>query len=174
VQSRTRRTDNPRVPAIVLTTLNARWSHAALGLRYLRANLGALREDSEIVEFTIARPVEEIVADLVARAPRLVGFGVYLWNVAQTTRVIERLKAVAPQITAVVGGPEVSHEVGEQRRHPAAAGRTGAALRRVQRHRSAPAPPVRRGLARLPVQVRVLPVGAGQDGVAVSAGNLPA
>jgi hypothetical protein len=103
------------MPAIVLTTLNARWSHAALGLRYLRANLGELRGDSEIVEFTIARPIEEILADLVERAPRLVGFGVYIWNVAQTTRVIERLKALAPQITVVVGGPEVSHEVGEQR-----------------------------------------------------------
>jgi hypothetical protein len=103
------------MPAIVLTTLNARWSHAALGLRYLRANLGELRGDSEIAEFTIARPIEQIVADLVARAPRLVGFGVYIWNVAQTTRVIERLKALAPQITVVVGGPEVSHEVGEQR-----------------------------------------------------------
>jgi hypothetical protein len=103
------------MPAILLTTLNARWSHAALGLRYLRANLGELRQDSEIVEYTIARPAEEIVADLLARTPRLVGFGVYIWNVAQTTRVIEQLKARAPQITVVVGGPEVSHEVERQR-----------------------------------------------------------
>ena len=29
---------------IVLATLNARYAHASLGLRYLRANLGALRE----------------------------------------------------------------------------------------------------------------------------------
>ena len=103
------------MPAILLTTLNARWSHAALGLRYLRANLGELRADSEIVEYTIARPVEEIVAELVARAPRIVGLGVYIWNVAQTTRVVELLKARAPQITVVVGGPEVSHEVERQR-----------------------------------------------------------
>jgi len=103
------------MPAIVLTTLNARWSHAALGLRYLRANLGELRDDSAIVEYTIARPAEQIVADLVARAPRLVGFGVYIWNVAQSTRVLELLKARAPQIVVVVGGPEVSHEVDEQR-----------------------------------------------------------
>jgi len=103
------------MPSIVLTTLNARWSHAALGLRYLRANLGELRAASEIVEYTIARPAEQIVADLLARAPRLIGFGVYVWNVAQTTRVVELLKARAPRIAVVVGGPEVSHEVGEQR-----------------------------------------------------------
>ena len=103
------------MPAIVLTTLNARWSHAALGLRCLRANLGDLRDASQIVEYTIARPAEQIVDDLMARAPRVVGFGVYVWNVAQTTRVIERLKAAAPKIVVVVGGPEVSHETGVQR-----------------------------------------------------------
>jgi radical SAM superfamily enzyme YgiQ (UPF0313 family) len=103
------------MPAIVLATLNARWSHASLGLRCLRANLGALRDDSEIAEYTIARPAREIVADLLARAPRIVGFGVYIWNVAQTTEVIARLKAAAPEVTVVVGGPEVSHEVESQR-----------------------------------------------------------
>jgi radical SAM superfamily enzyme YgiQ (UPF0313 family) len=100
---------------IVLATLNARWSHASLGLRCLRANLGPLRALSQIAEYTVARPADAIVADLLARAPRLVGFGVYIWNVAQTTRVVERLKAAAPQIAVVVGGPEVSHEVDGQR-----------------------------------------------------------
>jgi len=103
------------VPSIVLATLNARWSHASLGLRYLRANLGALRDDSDIAEFTIARPVGEIVADLLARKPRLIGFGVYIWNVTRTTEVIAVLKAAAPEIVVVVGGPEVSHEIDQQR-----------------------------------------------------------
>lgn len=39
--------------AILLTTLNARFTHTAIGLRYLRANLGELREESTILEFTI-------------------------------------------------------------------------------------------------------------------------
>jgi hypothetical protein len=103
------------VPSIVLATLNARWSHASLGLRYLRANLGVLRDDSVIAEYTIARPVGEIVADLLAHTPRLVGFGVYIWNVTRTTEVIAALKAAAPEIVVVVGGPEVSHEIDQQR-----------------------------------------------------------
>ena len=32
------------MPDIVLTTLNAKYAHAAFGLRYLMANLGALRD----------------------------------------------------------------------------------------------------------------------------------
>ncbi len=103
------------MPAIVLATLNARYAHASLGLRCLRANLGALRDDSVILEFTIAREPEAIVAAILAQQPRVVGFGVYIWNVAQTTAVVAGLKARAAGIVVVVGGPEVSHELGEQR-----------------------------------------------------------
>jgi radical SAM superfamily enzyme YgiQ (UPF0313 family) len=102
------------MPSIVLATLNSRYSHASLGLRCLRANLGPLREASVIREFVVGAPVDSIVERVLAEAPRIVGFGVYIWNVAQTTHVIARLKALAPEVTVVVGGPEVSHEVSEQ------------------------------------------------------------
>jgi radical SAM superfamily enzyme YgiQ (UPF0313 family) len=103
------------VPAIVLATVNARWAHASLALRYLRANLGELRADAALCEFTLAAKPQAIVDRLLDQRPRLIGFGVYIWNVEHTTRVIELLKARAPQVTIVVGGPEVSHEVDDQR-----------------------------------------------------------
>jgi hypothetical protein len=78
------------MPAIVLATLNARFAHASLGLRYLRANLGELRGDSAIVEFVIGQRAEEVIERLLAHAPRVVGFGVYIWNVDETTRVVAR------------------------------------------------------------------------------------
>jgi len=103
------------MPAIVLATVNARYAHAALGLRYLRANLGDLRGESEIVEFVLGRKTEEMVEQLLLRAPRIVGFGVYIWNVDETTRIVAQLKLVAPDVTVVVGGPEVSYELEHQR-----------------------------------------------------------
>jgi hypothetical protein len=60
---------------IILATINARYIHASLGLRYLRANLGAFRERSEILEFTIKRPVAEMVTEILKRRPRVVGLG---------------------------------------------------------------------------------------------------
>jgi hypothetical protein len=102
------------MPSIVLTTLNARYAHASLGLRCLRANLGDLRESTAIREFVIRTPAAQIVAELLTLAPRIVGFGVYIWNVEPTARVIELLKAAAPDIVVVLGGPEVSHETGQQ------------------------------------------------------------
>ena len=109
-------------PAIVLCTLNARYIHASLGLRYLLANLDrhggeGLRAAAVLREFTISRPVPEIVADLLDTlaanadgATQIIGFGVYIWNVEQTTEVVRLLKQARPGLIIVLGGPEVSHE----------------------------------------------------------------
>ncbi len=100
---------------IILTTLNARFAHASLGLRYLRANLGELHHRSSIVEFVIGQKTEEIVEKLLSADPCLIGFGVYIWNVEETTRIVAQLKLLAPQVKIVLGGPEVSYEVADQR-----------------------------------------------------------
>ncbi|HEX5362829.1 MAG TPA: DUF4080 domain-containing protein [Gallionella sp.] len=102
------------MPSIVLATLNARYIHASLGLRYLAANMGELEADTEIMEFILQSRPEEIVEALLAARPRIIGFGVYIWNVTEITRVVALLKCVAPQITVVLGGPEVSYECNEQ------------------------------------------------------------
>ena len=108
---------------IVLATLNAKYIHASLGLRYLMANMqrhgGAdLAAVASVQEFTIQRPAEEIVAALLQSLDdadvRVVGLGVYIWNVAQTTEVVRLLKARCPQVKVVLGGPEVSHEWEQQ------------------------------------------------------------
>lgn len=99
------------MPDIVLTTLNAKYAHAAFGLRYLMANLGSLRERAEIVEFDISQRAVDVLEVLLERNPRVIGLGVYIWNVEQATRLVGDLKRVRPEITVILGGPEVSYEV---------------------------------------------------------------
>ena len=99
---------------ILLSTLNARYTHASLGLRYLLANMGALQEQTTIQEFVIGAKTTDLVERILAHQPRIVGFGVYIWNVEETTRLVALLKRVAPQLVIILGGPEVSHETGEQ------------------------------------------------------------
>jgi radical SAM superfamily enzyme YgiQ (UPF0313 family) len=108
-------------PAILLATLNAKYIHASLGLRYLMANMGDLQSRTALHEFTIARQAQEVVDALLAAlgepqagAAQIIGFGVYIWNVTQTCEVVRLLKAVRPEVKVVLGGPEVSHEVDEQ------------------------------------------------------------
>ena len=98
------------MPDIVLSTLNAKYIHASFGLRYLMANLGELRERACLAEFTINQAPLEIVEVVLGHEPRIVGFGVYIWNVEQTTVVIGLLKRLRPDLIIVIGGPEVSHE----------------------------------------------------------------
>ena len=121
------------MPLIILCSLNAKYIHASLGLRYLLANMGELRAQTGLREFTIARKPQEMVDELLrmldgaaigehaglsAQAspsgPQIIGFGVYIWNVAQTCEVVRLLKQQRPGIKIVLGGPEVSHEVDQQ------------------------------------------------------------
>ena len=100
---------------IILATINARFVHASLGLRYLAANMGELRNRTQVTEFVLGQRPVEIVEELLALQPRIIGLGVYIWNIEECTRVVAHLKQVAPHITVVLGGPEVSHETGAQR-----------------------------------------------------------
>lgn len=114
-------------PTILLTTLNAKYIHASLGLRYLLANMGDLKPQTAIHEFTIARKAQDVVDTLLgtlddpspdtgqsSSGPRIIGFGVYIWNVSQTTSVVRLLKVARPDIKVIVGGPEVSYETQDQ------------------------------------------------------------
>ena len=102
------------MPDIVLTTLNAKYIHAAFGLRYLLANLGSLQPAACLVEFDIHQRPLDIAEALLARNPRIIGFGVYVWNVAPVTEVIAAIKRVQPGVTLILGGPEVSYELESQ------------------------------------------------------------
>lgn len=100
--------------SIILSTLNARFSHASLGLRYLMANMGELAPITQVQEFVIGVRAADIVEKLLAHRPTIIGFGVYIWNVDEITHVVALLKRVAPEIIIVLGGPEVSYEPEEQ------------------------------------------------------------
>jgi radical SAM superfamily enzyme YgiQ (UPF0313 family) len=99
---------------IVLATLNARYHHSSFGLRYLYANLGEFQNRAVIKEFVIKKSATEILSEILALDPKIVGFGVYIWNTTQTQQVIRLLKSQRPDILVVIGGPEVSFEIETQ------------------------------------------------------------
>ncbi|HXJ55407.1 MAG TPA: DUF4080 domain-containing protein [Verrucomicrobiae bacterium] len=98
------------MPDIILATLNAKYIHAAFGLRYLLANMGELQSRCDLAEFDINQRPLDIVEGLLGRNPRVIGLGIYIWNVAESTEVVATLKRLRPEITIVLGGPEVSYE----------------------------------------------------------------
>ncbi len=95
---------------IVLTTLNSRYTHSSLALRYLYANMKELQPSTSIVEFTINDSIQSIAETLLDKEPHIIGIGVYIWNATQVHALMEILKKVAPHIGIILGGPEVSYE----------------------------------------------------------------
>ncbi len=102
------------MPDIVLATLNAKFIHASFGLRYLLANLGELKARAGRYEFDINQRPLDIAEILLAQHPRIIGLGVYIWNVAETTKVVAAIKRIQPGVTVILGGPEVSYETDQQ------------------------------------------------------------
>lgn len=99
---------------IVLTTLTAKYIHAAFGLRYLMANLGDLRSRACMVEFDINQKATDIAEVLLARKPKIIGMGIYIWNAQLSLEVVEVLRKIAPEVILILGGPEVSYETEQQ------------------------------------------------------------
>ena len=95
---------------IVLTTLNAKYIHTNLALRYLKAS-SQPQFDPQIIEYTIKDPAFNIVSDLFQKKPEIIGFSCYIWNIEETIKVIQMLKTVLPSVKIVLGGPEVSYDV---------------------------------------------------------------
>jgi len=99
---------------IILATLNAKYIHSSLGLRYLYANLNELQSRASIREFTIHKRAEEIAESLLAKSPKILALGVYIWNIEETTKLVAILKQIQPELIIVLGGPEVSYEQDQQ------------------------------------------------------------
>jgi radical SAM superfamily enzyme YgiQ (UPF0313 family) len=120
-------------PAILLTTINAKWIHPSLALRLLKANLGSLEGNCEILEFALRQPLAEKLGAILSRRPKILGISVSIWNHAATLELLKALEDEwagkntaagtppwSPPVVAL-GGPEVSHlpEEAEIFRHAA-------------------------------------------------------
>ncbi|GIN19134.1 B12-binding domain-containing radical SAM protein [Siminovitchia fordii] len=95
---------------VIASTLNAKFIHTNLAIRYLKA-YAAPDHDIEIAEYTINDPILNIVTDLFAKKPDVVGFSCYIWNIEQTVKVIQIMRKIMPDVKIVLGGPEVSYDV---------------------------------------------------------------
>ncbi|MFF2908816.1 B12-binding domain-containing radical SAM protein [Paenibacillus sp. NPDC057934] len=95
---------------IILATLNAKYIHTSLAIRLLKAYSEHEFSDIHLAEYTIKDPVMNMVSDLFQKRPDVIGFSCYIWNIEETIKLVGILKKVMPEVTIVLGGPEVSYE----------------------------------------------------------------
>lgn len=94
---------------IVLTTLNAKYIHTSMALRWLYvANQDEF--DISFQEFVIKENPERVVEQLLKTSCDVIGLSVYIWNVEQLAEVARLLKAQKPELILFAGGPEVMYE----------------------------------------------------------------
>lgn len=98
---------------IVLATLNAKYIHASLALRYLRAYARKDFPDIDLCEYTIKDPPLQVAADIYEHHPDVVGFSCYIWNIEATLQIVQILRKILPHVLIVLGGPEVSYDAEE-------------------------------------------------------------
>ena len=93
----------------ILTTLNAKYIHTSLALRWLYV-ANRERFDISFKEYTIKEPIEKVAEELLDSDCDVIGISVYIWNVEQIRELISLLKAEKPELIIILGGPEVMYE----------------------------------------------------------------
>ena len=97
---------------VICSTLNAKYIHTNLAIRYLKA-YAAPEFSIQLKEYTIKDPTLSIVYDLYQQRPGVIGFSCYIWNIEETIKVIQVLKKIDPSINIILGGPEVTYDTAE-------------------------------------------------------------
>ena len=96
---------------ILLTTLNSKYVHSNLALKYLYASAENCRRNIDIQEFTINNDDDYVLTELLRKDYDLICFSCYIWNVERTLYLAENLKKAKPEQKILFGGPEVSYDV---------------------------------------------------------------
>ncbi len=100
----------------VICVLNSKYIHSSLAPWCLLAGVetyGGSKVGAQVVEGTINEKVEAVAQRIIERKPHAVGFCCYIWNVAQTKKLIQLVKEALPDCIVILGGPEISYNAEE-------------------------------------------------------------
>lgn len=95
---------------ILLTTLNSKYVHSNLALKYLYSVVCDSDLDVSLAEYTINNDKSYVYTEILRGGYDLVCFSCYIWNIEQIKELGENLKKACPKMKILLGGPEVSFE----------------------------------------------------------------
>ena len=99
---------------VSITTINARFTHSSLALRYLRDSIetewkGKPDRVVKLREYFISQKHLDILYDMVLAEPDVLLLSVYIWNSRSIKNLLPDIHALLPDCIIVLGGPEVSY-----------------------------------------------------------------
>lgn len=95
----------------LLVAVNAKYIHSNPAVYSLRAYAGeGLKESVSVAEYTINQRMTDILKDIYARKPEVIGFSCYIWNWNIIQELLRELPKLLPKTDIWLGGPEVSYD----------------------------------------------------------------
>ncbi|CEN77037.1 radical SAM domain-containing protein [[Clostridium] sordellii] len=96
---------------ILLTTLNSKFIHTNLAIRYLNQIVKDIEDiEVDIREYTINNELDFILKDIYKNDYDVILFSTYIWNVNDIVKLCDNIKKVKPNMKIALGGPEVSYD----------------------------------------------------------------
>ncbi|MBZ6005827.1 MULTISPECIES: B12-binding domain-containing radical SAM protein [Paraclostridium] len=96
---------------ILLTTLNSKFIHTNLAIRYLNQMVKDIEDiDVDIREYTINNELDFILKDIYVNNYDVILFSTYIWNVNDIVKICNNLKKVNKNVKIALGGPEVTYD----------------------------------------------------------------
>lgn len=96
---------------ILLVTLDSKFIHANLAVRYLKKFCNSDNFEIEIKEFTINQKQEYMLGEIFSANADLICFSSYVWNIEYIKQLAYIIKEAKKNIKILCGGPEVSFEI---------------------------------------------------------------
>lgn len=93
---------------ILLTTLNTKYVHTNIALKYLYETIK--EKNVALKEFTINEPIGKVLREIVNEKADVIAFSVYLWNVEEVLKLSENIKKINENVKIILGGPEVTYQ----------------------------------------------------------------
>lgn len=94
----------------VLTAINSKYIHTALGLRYISEYAKKQGHKISLIEESVNTPILTVLEKIMEKKAIAYGFSVHIWNKQFVFRLIKMLKKLRPTSLIIVGGPEVAFD----------------------------------------------------------------
>jgi len=98
---------------VLLTSLNSKYIHSNLALKYLYTVVAKDHKFIDIKEFTINNDDDYMFTEILSGGYDVICFSCYIWNIDETLYLAENLKKASPNVKIIFGGPEISFETDE-------------------------------------------------------------
>jgi len=99
---------------VVLLAINSKYIHSSLAVWTIKAAIeenAQIPHDVNIVEVTIHQPFDEIIGEIAAFKPNIIGVSTYIWNASMLPGLLKSLRQRFPKAIIVLGGPEAEHNI---------------------------------------------------------------